>query len=224
MLRKVAFMLNANWLRKTAAAAAVILSTGAVMAEPINIVVMRHGEARHNVERRFNSNPKNPGYFESFLTEKGKSIVAQSADRLASELRERKLKVSHIFASPLPRTQQTASIVREALGASELTIELDPRLIEVDIGKWEGRYFKDFPLDPWDHSKAHEAWIEGETNQDVDARLEKLLTQIRATPLPASACILLVTHGTPARELIKILAKRVEIRLPTADFHFLELR
>ena len=48
-----------------------------------------------------------------------------------------------IWASPAGRTLQTVSIVAEHLGHDFFGIRTDPRLLEIDVGDWEGRPYAD---------------------------------------------------------------------------------
>lgn len=48
-----------------------------------------------------------------------------------------------IWASPAGRTLQTVSIVAEHLGHDYFDIRTDPRLLEIDVGSWEGRRYAD---------------------------------------------------------------------------------
>ena len=48
-----------------------------------------------------------------------------------------------LWVSPSGRTQQTAAIVGEHLGRSFFDWRFDSRLLEIDVGDWEGRYYAD---------------------------------------------------------------------------------
>ena len=48
-----------------------------------------------------------------------------------------------IWASPAGRTLQTVAIVAEHLGRDFFDVRTDPRLLEIDVGRWEGRRYAD---------------------------------------------------------------------------------
>jgi broad specificity phosphatase PhoE len=48
-----------------------------------------------------------------------------------------------IWSSPSGRTIQTAAIIAEHLGHDFFRIRTDPRLLEIDVGTWEGRSISD---------------------------------------------------------------------------------
>ncbi|MFZ4108864.1 MAG: histidine phosphatase family protein [Polymorphobacter sp.] len=48
-----------------------------------------------------------------------------------------------LWVSPSGRTQQTAAIVGEYLGRNFFDWRQDKRLLEIDVGDWEGRYYAD---------------------------------------------------------------------------------
>jgi broad specificity phosphatase PhoE len=95
--------------------------------------LVRHGETVWNRERRFQ------GRHDSPLTELG---VAQ-AERIGRALRRLATPVHEwtIVASPLGRAHRTASIIAEAIGREAAHIESDERLMELDLGCWEGLTF-----------------------------------------------------------------------------------
>ena len=48
-----------------------------------------------------------------------------------------------IWASPAGRTLQTVAIIAEHLGRDFFDVRTDPRLLEIDVGRWEGRRYAD---------------------------------------------------------------------------------
>jgi probable phosphoglycerate mutase len=48
-----------------------------------------------------------------------------------------------LWVSPSGRTQQTAAIVGEHLGLPFFDWRQDERLLEIDVGQWEGRWYQD---------------------------------------------------------------------------------
>lgn len=82
--------------------------------------IMRHGEARHNVEQFLD--PK--GLPDNHLTENGRAEAKATGEELRGQ------KIDYVFTSPFPRTRETAEIVCKALGLSESHV--DERLREFD--------------------------------------------------------------------------------------------
>ena len=87
--------------------------------------LMRHGEARHNVENVLDLD----GDPENHLTERGRKNVQEAGKRLSRE------KVDLIFASPFLRTRETAEILLSELGLPKEALILDPRIQETQSGE-----------------------------------------------------------------------------------------
>ena len=93
------------------------------------IFLIRHGQTEFNVQRRLQ------GRMDSPLTELG----VEQARRMGGVLRE----LAHepdrwrVISSPLGRTRRTAEIVCQTIGLG-CQIETDDRLMEIDVGEWEG--------------------------------------------------------------------------------------
>ena len=90
-----------------------------------NFVFLRHGESIGNAESRWQ------GQSDYALTERGRAQARALAERWKSEAAHFDL----IISSPLVRAKETAEIIASALGAK---IELDPLLLERNIGEMEG--------------------------------------------------------------------------------------
>ena len=93
------------------------------------IFLIRHGQTEFNVQRRLQ------GRMDSPLT----ALGAEQARRMGQVLRMF-VDEPHrwtVVASPLGRTLRTAEIVCETVGLG-CRIETDDRLMEIDVGDWEG--------------------------------------------------------------------------------------
>jgi len=89
------------------------------------LLFIRHGESTWNADGLL------PGQLEGIaLTDKGCKQAAVLADSLSA------LPISAIISSPLERASETAAIIAEGRG---LTIQLEPRLMDTDIGRWAGK-------------------------------------------------------------------------------------
>lgn len=96
------------------------------MDKPVyHFVFLRHGESIGNAESRWQ------GQLDYALTERGRAQARALAERWISEA----AKFDLIISSPLVRAKETAEIIASALGAK---IELDPILLERNIGEMEG--------------------------------------------------------------------------------------
>jgi broad specificity phosphatase PhoE len=90
-----------------------------------SFVFLRHGESIGNAESRWQ------GQSDYALTERGRAQAHALAERWKSEA----VKFDLVIASPLVRAKETAEIVASALNAK---IEIDPILLERNIGEMEG--------------------------------------------------------------------------------------
>ena len=68
--------------------------------------------------------------------------VAQAAT-LPERLRE--VRIDAVYASPLERTRETAQPLADARG---LTVQIEPRVLEIEYGEWTGRRYADMVGDP----------------------------------------------------------------------------
>lgn len=175
--------------------------------------IVRHGEADHNKEERFNSDPDQVNYFEAHLTKNGEELVKRAAESLpVLGVRGNIL----LLYSPLPRTQETAKIIAENLNVEERNIKPDIRLTEVKVGSWEGKPFKDFPHHFWDLSKFKD--FGGEDRQMLAERIRSLLFDLNDDSLwETFDNIVVVTHGSPAKTLIEELTGW-PLALATSEF------
>jgi probable phosphoglycerate mutase len=164
------------------------------------IVVMRHGQADHNISHRFNSDPASPRYVPAHLTDWGKKQIQKTIDELLDAGITGNSVVA-VYASPLPRTQETAALVCGGLNIPAERLQIDNRLIEVQMGEKEGT--KTYLL--WSRTNAHQ--YGGETQEDVRNRVAEFLADI-AKKHP-SGTVIVVTHATPAGQLIAELGHYV---------------
>lgn len=90
------------------------------------IFLVRHGETEWNAAGRFQ------GRLDSPLTARGVAQAEACGRRLSMIATD----VDAIFASPLGRTRQTASIIKGVADLPET--RWDSRLAEVSVGSWDG--------------------------------------------------------------------------------------
>ncbi len=89
------------------------------------LLLIRHGQTEWNLMKRWQ------GRAESHLTDIGRAEAARAAAHLADME-----PFNEVWASPLIRAQDTARILASTLRISP--VHTDSRLIETDVGAWEG--------------------------------------------------------------------------------------
>ena len=148
------------------------------------VFLVRHGETEWNVQRRIQ------GHSDSPLTQSGIDQAGQVAARLKNE------GITHIIASDLGRTQQTAQLIADACGCDVIT---DPRLRELNMGILEKRQIHTLNAEEegWRQSLlngAEEGRIpQGESLTELESRMRAALESTRC--LPEGSRVLLVSHG-----------------------------
>ncbi|MFA6315383.1 MAG: class I tRNA ligase family protein [Candidatus Paceibacterota bacterium] len=154
--------------------------------------VMRHGEAENNAAHLLDSESNST----SHLTTKGQDDVKNAANSL------KKSKIDIIYYSPLARTKETATIVKETLGLADDKFIADERLREMDQGQWSGRsaveFDEKFPL----HERFDELPDGVEDYTQIRRRVGDLLYEIENKHKNQN--ILFVTHGSPAMMLMSV--------------------
>lgn len=148
--------------------------------------LVRHGQTDWNLAGRWQGQAQSaPG-----LNETG------FAQARAARLPLMGQRFSALYTSDLLRARQTAEILARPL---ELTVNLEPRLREINLGKWEGllagEIMVQYPQelaerqrDPW-HTRAPG----GEAPADVAARVLEALAEI--TNQYPQQKVLIVSHG-----------------------------
>ncbi len=200
-----------NRLLKTAFFCLSLVSTSAFAS---GVIVIRHAQGEHNVQRFFSSNPKNKTYRVAHLTDKGKEQAAAAGEKLrAGGLKPEA--VSVIYASPLPRTQETAQIIAGKLGVSASKIKATPEVIEVDFGKYDGTPLDAFPWPNLDLSHAHE--YGGETYQDVKKRVSAFMQKTLQKNCKRDDTVMIVSHGDTITAIREHLTGKHEAMLGNAE-------
>ncbi|MER7175174.1 bifunctional RNase H/acid phosphatase [Streptomyces mesophilus] len=165
------------------------------MGAPATFVLLRHGETALTPQKRFSGS----GGTDPVLSEAG---LAQ-AERVAAALAARGT-IEAIVSSPLTRCRQTASAVAARLG---LDVRVEEGLRETDFGAFEGLTFAEakerFPaeLDAW-LASPDAAPPGGESFAEVAVRVAE--TRDRLVERYAGRTVLLVTHVTPVKTLVRL--------------------
>ncbi|MEU6170479.1 bifunctional RNase H/acid phosphatase [Streptantibioticus parmotrematis] len=177
--------------------AAVPVGWGAAdLGAPTTFVLLRHGETALTPLKRFSGS----GGDDPELSEKGRWQAARAADALAA-----RGTVQAVVTSPLARCRQTAQAVADRLG---LEVSVEEGLRETDFGAWEGLTFAEvgerYPddLQAWLASAKARPTGGGESFATVTRRVAAARDRLIARH--AGQTVLLVTHVTPVKTLVRL--------------------
>ena len=158
------------------------------MSEGVPLVAIRHAPTAWNQARRL----------------QGRTDIALAPEGIAAAQGWRTdaaWSAYRVLASPLKRAQETARLLFPAH-----PIALDPRLMEMDFGTWEGKSLADLRAEPGAEAEARESLgldfsaPGGETPRQVQTRLQPLLTEIAVAGQPT----IIVTHKAVLRALLSL--------------------
>ena len=165
----------------------------------LTLYFARHGQTEANVAGRFQGHTS-----DTPLTAKGLQQAADLARILANSVRHPEA-LSYV-SSPLHRAQHTMEIVRGNLGLPIDGFTTDPRLIEIDLGGWDGLTHAEAKAKFPEAYKAREAdkWnVEvpggGENYKSVAARLTSFIGDLKTDTFA-------VSHGAATRILRGLFA------------------
>lgn len=160
---------------------------------PTTITLIRHGVTEWNLQRRAQGHAPVP------LSDQGHEqarLLAQAASAYAD--------VSAIYSSDLLRCRQTAAPLSEALG---LTIRLDERFREIDLGNWQGLGRREWEAyDPENYAAyiadpVNVPFPGGENRPMVTTRvMNGIQTLLNAH---TNEHIIVFTHGGPIRSVLR---------------------
>ncbi len=162
------------------------------------IYFVRHGQTDYNLNDRLQGHTDQP------LNETGRS----QARALGEKLRAAGLTFDRVFTSPLCRARETARIVT---GWGDERIEVDGRIIEKDLGMYEGVLRADmrpealaYLQDPY----GREAVDGMESIEDVRVRMRSFWEWVKTAE---GERILVASHGGALRALFRLLVEPAEI-------------
>ncbi|MEE1928574.1 bifunctional RNase H/acid phosphatase [Streptomyces sp. TRM 70351] len=166
------------------------------LGTPTTFVLLRHGETALTPHKRFSGS----GGSDPELSEAGRRQAQSAAVALAG-----RGTVQAVVSSPLRRCQETAAAVAARLGVD---VRTDEGLRETDFGAWEGLTFAEVrerhpeDLNAWLASASAAPTGGGESFDEVARRValsrDKLLARY------AGRTVLLVTHVTPVKTLVRL--------------------
>ncbi|MFB7260114.1 bifunctional RNase H/acid phosphatase [Streptomyces nojiriensis] len=169
---------------------------GPDMGAPATFVLLRHGETALTPQKRFSGS----GGSDPELSPAGHRQAAAVAEALAA-----RGTIQTVISSPLLRCRETAHAVADRLG---LTVTVEEGLREVDFGAWEGLTFAEvqqrFPddLQAWLDSPKAAPTGGGESFMSATRRISA--TRDRLLSAHAGRTVLLVTHVTPVKILVRL--------------------
>jgi probable phosphoglycerate mutase len=159
----------------------------------LRLVLVRHGITDWNRDGRFQ------GHLDPPLSEVGRHEAALVAARIAADP---DLRPARIVSSSLDRAMQTADPIAAAAG---LTVEADPRFIEIGQGEWEGRTHDEIAATD---AERYEIWRVsdwlppgGETIEATIERLDGAIGDLDGT----DGTVVVVSHGGIIRVLARML-------------------
>lgn len=160
------------------------------MENKLELFFVRHGETEWNKEGRLQ------GWLDSGLTSEGIRQIHQLKERLKS------VRFDAAFSSPSQRAYDTAKM----LAGDYLTIEKDPRLLEIHLGSWQGKRIaeirKEDPtrFEQYFQNPGHYTPDSGESFQQVMDRMDDFVQFCENSF--SSGKILAVSHGVAIRAVI----------------------
>ncbi|MFI9238726.1 bifunctional RNase H/acid phosphatase [Streptomyces sp. NPDC053079] len=177
-------------------AAPVGWGTAADLGTPTTFVLLRHGETALTPQKRFSGS----GGTDPELSAAGR----RQADAAAAALAARGT-IQAVVTSPMRRCRETADAIANRLG---LEVRVEEGLREADFGAWEGLTFAEvkerFPedLDAWLASSKAAPTGGGESFATVARRVA--LARDKMLARYAGRTVLLVTHVTPVKTLVRL--------------------
>jgi len=129
------------------------------------------------------------------LNDEGRAQAASLPERVVGA------PIAAVYASPLERTRDTAQALADARA---LTVQIEPRLIEIDFGEWSGRRFADLVTDPhWQQYNAVRSIARppaGESLLEVQQRAVSAILDMRAKH--EGEVVAVVTHADTLRAIL----------------------
>jgi len=162
------------------------------------LLLVRHGVTDWNREGRFQ------GHLDARLADDGRLEAKLLGERLAGELGE-----LAIVTSPLSRAADTAALIAGAFPAEHRpTISLDPRLMEIGQGEWEGRTHGELEVDDAERYAAWRARAgidQPPGAETIDHALSRVVEAVDALAKRPERALCLVSHGG----ILRLLARHL---------------
>lgn len=174
----------------------------------MNLYIMRHGETDWNKQGKLQGSVDIP------LNDFGIELAEKTRDGFQRE----GITFDKIFSSPYIRARKTAEIIA---GESGIPIDVQPDIREMGFDPHEGAYVRELRTNPayarlskcFDDPVHYEPEGDGESYEEVFARIERFLTE-QILPLEGQyENVLVVCHGGVLRAFISIIKS-----MPLKDF------
>ncbi len=161
---------------------------------------IRHGQTDWNAENRLQ------GQADTDLNALGRKQASENGRKLAGLIRDPQ--AFDFVASPMKRTRETMERLRAAMGLDPYAYRIDPRLVEVNFGDWQGFTYAELEarhpgissersLDKWDYLPPGEG---AESYQMLYERIKPWFGEL-------SADTVCVTHGGVIRAVFRVVEK-----------------
>lgn len=161
------------------------------------IVLVRHGQTAANAGALLQGRIDRP------LSELGLAQAETLAQSLAQSVSATLVAsgVRRVVSSPLTRAMSTAAPIAAALGCE---VEIEPALIELDYGDWDGRALAEVSPQDWARWRADPSFAPpgGESLLAVRARVEPWLRRELADDRPLNAPLIAVSHVSPIKAAV----------------------
>ena len=169
---------------------------------PHRLIFVRHGETPFNAENRLQGQRDVP--LGPRGRDQARAVGRTLRARLGAEI-DRLDAANAFVASPLQRTRETMELARDAMGFAPDRYRLDPALMELTFGAWEGLTWPEVRArdpkgvqmrhaDKWDFAPP-----QGESYAMLARRVSRWLETVTADAF-------VVSHGGVARALMTLLA------------------
>lgn len=174
----------------------------------MNLYIMRHGETDWNKQGKLQGSVDIP------LNDFGIELAEKTRDGFQRE----GIVFDKVFSSPYIRARKTAKIIA---GEAGIPIDIQPDIREMGFGAHEGAYVRELRTNPvyarlskcFDDPVHYEPEGDGESYEQVFARIERFLTH-QILPLEGRyENVLVVCHGGVLRAFISIIKN-----MPLRDF------
>ena len=169
---------------------------GKARAAATTLVLVRHGVTEHTTERRFSGGlaSANPA-----LNDEGRAQARETGAWLAPL----KADIDLLVTSPVRRTRETADLIADALGVTDVVEEHG--FAEMEFGAWDGLTFLEVAEQ---HADDLQTWFGdfdhrpggGESFRDVQRRV--LAARDRLLEEHAGKTVVVVSHVTPIKLLV----------------------
>lgn len=163
------------------------------------IYFVRHGQTDWNAEGRLQ------GQADTDLNELGRAQATQNGTMLASLVRDPS--AFDFLSSPMLRTRETMERLRRAMGLPAEGYRVDPRLVEIHFGAWQGYTFAELEAaDPGCFARRQkDKWAfvpPGEGAESYAALTERVRPVIEGM----AGDTICVAHGGVLRAAFRLLA------------------